>query len=128
MVVVVVVVVGRDRVVMVIVVLNFHSFLASLVVVCVFRCFRSCSVVFVRVVEEEVIIDQIGAEENIKITTRDIEDYLHFASLKKIREFLYFKPINEYFDEPNTPLSLASIEPAVRREKTLNYMIKHIDC
>lgn len=73
--------------------------------------------------KEEIIIDQIATQENIKCDLKDIQHYLHLFNNKRLREFIYFKPLLEQIDEANRPISSGILEQTALREKTLNYII-----
>ncbi len=73
--------------------------------------------------KEEVLIDQIAYQENIKIDLRDMQNYLHFFNNKRLKEFAYFKPAFEKIEEIDTPLNTSVLAQAVMREKTLNYIL-----
>ncbi|MCK4651432.1 hypothetical protein KAT08_04635 [Candidatus Babeliales bacterium] len=73
--------------------------------------------------KEEIIMDQIGYKENIKIEDKDIQNYLHLFNNNKLKEFVYFKPIIEKIEESDYPLPSGLLKQAVFREKTLNHMI-----
>lgn len=73
--------------------------------------------------KEEILIDQITLQENITYEISDMQQYLHLFNNKRLREFVYFKPLLEGIDEPNTPINEALLSSSVLREKTLNYII-----
>lgn len=73
--------------------------------------------------KEEIIIDQIASEENIRCDLKDLQQYLHLFNNKRLREFIYFKPLLEQIDEANRPISLGILEHTAIREKTLNHII-----
>jgi FKBP-type peptidyl-prolyl cis-trans isomerase (trigger factor) len=73
--------------------------------------------------KEEVLIDQIAYQENIKIDLRDMQNYLHLFNNKRLKEFIYFKPTFEKIEEIDTPLNSSVLAQAVMREKTLNYIL-----
>jgi hypothetical protein len=73
--------------------------------------------------KEEIIIDQIAYQENIECSTRDIQQYLHLFNNKRLREFVYFRPILERIDTTDRPINACILGQAVTREKTLNHMI-----
>lgn len=73
--------------------------------------------------KEEIIIDQIATQENMKCDLKDIQQYLHLFNNKRLREFIYFKPLLEQIDEANRPVSSGILEQTALREKTLNHII-----
>lgn len=76
--------------------------------------------------KEEIIIDQIAYQENINCSTRDIQQYLHLFNNKRLREFIYFRPILERIDTTDRPINACILGQAVTREKTLNHMIMQL--
>ena len=73
--------------------------------------------------KEEILIDQITHHENLCVEITDMQNYLHLFNNKRLREFVYFKPLLEKLDTPNTPISTTSLNLSVLREKTLNHII-----
>lgn len=73
--------------------------------------------------KEEILIDQIASNENIKVDIKDISQYLHLISNKRLKEFIYFKPLLEKIEESSNPINTSTIMQSVLREKTLNYII-----
>lgn len=73
--------------------------------------------------KEEVLIDSIGFRENITVTRDDIRSYLHLFNHDRLREFVYFKPDLDNFDELDAPIPEPLLHEAVMREKTLNTII-----
>jgi FKBP-type peptidyl-prolyl cis-trans isomerase (trigger factor) len=73
--------------------------------------------------KEEIIIDQIAYNENIKADLKDIINYLYLLNSKRLKEFIYFKPILERIEETSNPINTSTITQAVMREKTLNFII-----
>ena len=73
--------------------------------------------------KEEVLIDSIGYKENIVVTRDDIKSYLHLFNHDRLREFVYFKPDLDNFDELDSPIPETLLHEAVMREKTLNTII-----
>lgn len=73
--------------------------------------------------KEEIIIDQIAYNENIRIETRDIAQYLHLFSNKRLREFIYFRPIAEKVDSQTAPINTTILMQSALREKTINQII-----
>ncbi len=72
---------------------------------------------------EEALIDSIAQQENLKITNSDLKGYLHLFNHDRLREFVYFRPAIENFDELNYPIPERILNMAVLREKTLNFII-----
>ncbi len=73
--------------------------------------------------KEEILIDQIAFQENIKPDIRDIAQYFHLLSNKRLQEFVYFKPIFLRSDRVESPINLTTISLVVMREKTLNLIV-----
>lgn len=73
--------------------------------------------------KEEVLIDQISYQENIKVDLRDMQSYLQLFNNKRLKEFIYFKPTFEKIEEIDAPLNASVLAQAVMREKTLNYIL-----
>jgi FKBP-type peptidyl-prolyl cis-trans isomerase (trigger factor) len=73
--------------------------------------------------KEEIIIDQIAHNENIKVDIRDIQQYLHLVANKRLKEFIYFRPLIERLDDPQAIINVMPLSQAVLREKTLNHII-----
>ncbi|MFA5306153.1 MAG: hypothetical protein WC365_01760 [Candidatus Babeliales bacterium] len=73
--------------------------------------------------KEEIIIDQIAYSENIRTDVKDITNYLYLLNSKRLKEFIYFKPILERIEETCTPINTSTLTQAVLREKTLNFII-----
>lgn len=73
--------------------------------------------------KEEIMIDQIAYNENITLDLKDIHQYLQLFNNKRLKEFVYFKPLLEPIDAINTPLNYSLLKRTVMREKTLNYII-----
>ncbi|MBY0353805.1 hypothetical protein K2W90_05575 [Candidatus Babeliales bacterium] len=73
--------------------------------------------------KEEILVDQIAYNENIKIELKDMQHYLHLFNSKRLREFVYFKPLIEKIDIVNTPINTGLLAQTVMREKTLNHII-----
>lgn len=73
--------------------------------------------------KEEIVIDQIAYRENIRVEVKDVVQYLHLLSNKRLKEFIFFKPILEKIDDLSTPINTTTLAQAVIREKTLNYII-----
>jgi len=73
--------------------------------------------------KEEILINQIAADENIKATDEDIRGYLHLFNGERLKEFVYFKPFSEQLEDLVAPLHEAALREAIIREKTLNHII-----
>jgi FKBP-type peptidyl-prolyl cis-trans isomerase (trigger factor) len=73
--------------------------------------------------KEEIIIDQISYKENITLDIKDLQNYLHFFNNKRIKEFIYFRPLIGKTDNFLTPVNASVIYQAALREKTLNHVI-----
>ncbi len=55
--------------------------------------------------KEEIIIDQIAYSENIRTDIKDITNYLYLLNSKRLKEFIYFKPMLEHIEETSNPLN-----------------------
>lgn len=73
--------------------------------------------------KEEILIDQIAYNENLKVELKDIQHYLQLFNSKRLREFVYFKPLLEPIDTLNAPMNAGLLSNTVLREKTLNSVI-----
>lgn len=73
--------------------------------------------------KEEIIIDQISQTEHIKTDIRDATQYLHLWSNKRLKEFIYFKPLLVNLDDTENLINTTIFNQAVLREKTLNHVI-----
>ena len=73
--------------------------------------------------KEEIIIDHIAYHENIHMDLRDMQQYLHLLSNRRLKEFIYFRPLSEHLDDAQAMLNMTTLAQAVIREKTLNYVI-----
>ncbi len=73
--------------------------------------------------KEEILVDQIAYQENIKIDMRDMQSYLNLFNNRRLKEFIYFKPTFEKIEEIDAPLNASVLAQAVIREKTLNYIL-----
>lgn len=76
-----------------------------------------------KLLKEEILIDQISHKENIKTTSKDINNYLTLFNNSRLREFVYFKPLFEPIEDCDFPLYESFLRQAVQREKTLNHVI-----
>lgn len=77
-----------------------------------------------KLLKEEILIDQISYNENIRATSKDIRHYLTLFNNDRLKEFVYFKPSFEPIEETDIPLAEGHLRMAVQREKTLNYIIQ----
>lgn len=73
--------------------------------------------------KEEILIDQISYKENIKIETKDLQNYLHLFNNSRLKEFVYFKPILEKIEDASMPIQTGLLKQSALREKTLNHII-----
>mgnify|MGYP005623879055 CR=1 FL=1 len=76
-----------------------------------------------KLLKEEILVDHIAYQDNIKVTLKDIRGYLSFFNTNRLKEFVYFKPPFEQIEETDFPLHESLIKQAVLREKTLNQII-----
>jgi len=76
--------------------------------------------------KEEALIDSIAREEDIAATPEDITHYLSLASNERLKEFLYFLPLHDDPLSSEHPYGEYILEQTVRREKTLNHLIKRL--
>lgn len=76
-----------------------------------------------RQLKEEILIDQIAANENIKIELRDLQNYLNLFTNERLKEFVYFKPFGSTLEESTEPIHHSILKLICRREKTLNYVL-----
>jgi len=73
--------------------------------------------------KEEILIDQIAYHEMIKVSLKDIQQYLHLFCNRRLKEFVYFRPQLVKIDELDSPVNATLLSQAVMKEKTLNYII-----
>ncbi len=73
--------------------------------------------------KEEIVIDHITHHENIRADLRDMQQYLHLISNKRLKEFIYFRPLVERIDDAQAMINVTPLAQAVVREKTLNHII-----
>ncbi|MFH0898446.1 MAG: trigger factor [bacterium] len=86
--------------------------------------FESCiEMLAEKQLKEEILIDKIAYQESIKVDLRDVQYYLHLFNNRRLREFVYFKPLIEKIDSVNTALHASILKQTVLREKTLNSVI-----
>jgi len=76
--------------------------------------------------KEEALIDAIAREEGITVDPLDISHYLSLASNEKLKEFLYFSPLTDDVLSANQPCGEYVLAQTVRREKTLNHLIRQL--
>lgn len=72
--------------------------------------------------KEEILIDQIAYHENIHVDNKDFHYYLHLFNNRRLREFIYFKPV-EYLEENIKLISVNVLAQTIIREKTLNFIL-----
>jgi FKBP-type peptidyl-prolyl cis-trans isomerase (trigger factor) len=73
--------------------------------------------------KEEILIDQISYNENVKVELVDMQQYLNLFNNRRLKEFIYFKPAFEKIEEIEDPLNASVLAQAVMREKTLNTIL-----
>jgi len=76
--------------------------------------------------KEEVIIDTIAFHEMIDVQESEIINYLQLYSHDRLREFIYFFPLQDDLATPCEPISQRMLAQAIRREKTLNTAIQKL--
>lgn len=74
--------------------------------------------------KEEILVDHIAHSEDIIVSLNDIREYLNLFTHERLREFIYFRPLVEHFGESKAALREYTFAETVRREKTLNHIIK----
>ncbi len=86
--------------------------------------FRECiQLLAEKQLKEEIVIDHITHHEHIRAELRDMQQYLHLISNKRLKEFVYFRPLVERIDDVQAMINVTPLSQAVVREKTLNYII-----
>ena len=86
--------------------------------------FRECiELLAEKQLKEEIVIDHITHHENIRADLRDMQQYLHLISNKRLKEFIYFRPLVERIDDVQAMINITPLAQAVVREKTLNHVI-----
>ncbi|MCB9493797.1 MAG: hypothetical protein H6679_06000 [Epsilonproteobacteria bacterium] len=73
--------------------------------------------------KEEIIIDHIAYHDNITVSTKDAQNYLHLFNHKRLKEFVYFKPYLQKIEDPDAPISSHILNQTIIREKTLNHIV-----
>ena len=73
--------------------------------------------------KEEILIDQIGDVERIRVEHKDIAHFLNLLSNERLKEFAYFRSFLDSMEECPIPLHESMVRHTVRREKTLNYIL-----
>ena len=76
--------------------------------------------------KEEAIIDTIATKEKISVTQDDIAHYLQMSCHDRLKDFVYFTPLDDDADITSDPISHHLLARSVRREKTLNLIIKRL--
>jgi len=76
-----------------------------------------------RILKEEILMDQIAGNEDIIVDSKDIKCYLNLLCNSRLKEFVYFRPLNEAFDESIVPIHDTLLQQTCRREKTLNHIL-----
>jgi FKBP-type peptidyl-prolyl cis-trans isomerase (trigger factor) len=79
-----------------------------------------------KMLKEETLIDQIANKEGIKAEQKHIRQYLSFFTNERLKEFVYFKPLNDLFDESSPPIPHNIMKHIARRERTLNHVLHHL--
>lgn len=78
-------------------------------------------------VKEMVLMDQIAYRENIACEHRDIVLYINLTRRPRMKEFIYFQHPALKANSLEYPISSEEIAQACLREKTLNYIINHLE-
>lgn len=78
-------------------------------------------------VKEMLLIDQIGYQENLACTHQDIAMYLNLTSRPRTKEFIYFQHPTLKANAFEYPISADELSQTCLREKTLNYIINHLE-
>lgn len=73
--------------------------------------------------KEETLIDQISYDENIRIQEGEIECYLNLFNNERLKEFVYFKPVQEQLEDLDRPFHETVLRHSATREKALNHII-----
>jgi FKBP-type peptidyl-prolyl cis-trans isomerase (trigger factor) len=77
--------------------------------------------------KEEILIDQIAYKENTKVSIDDASCYLNLYNNKRLKEFIYFKPMIENMQDGTIPINSYLLEQTIRREKMLNQIIYQLN-
>lgn len=77
-------------------------------------------------VQEAVITDAVGYDENLIIAQDDICTYLNLTNRPRTKEFIYFEPPKTKINGQETPISDETLKYCCFREKALNHMIYHL--
>lgn len=76
--------------------------------------------------KEELIIDTLAYYEHINVTAADIRAYLNLLQRSRTKEFIYFEPPITKHNGQEVPVSHDLLVRYCLREKTLNYVIRHL--
>jgi FKBP-type peptidyl-prolyl cis-trans isomerase (trigger factor) len=76
--------------------------------------------------KETIIIDNIAYQEDITVSHKDIVSYLNLNQRARTKEFIYFGIPETKLHNQEMPLALEILKQQCLREKTLNYVIRHI--
>lgn len=76
--------------------------------------------------KEESLIDAIATQEQVTVTQEDITSYLALQTHDRLKEFLYFTPLNDDTISSDQPCAEYILAQTVRREKTLNMVIEQL--
>lgn len=79
-------------------------------------------------IKEEALIQQIGYNEDISVSYKDILEYLNLFNHPKLIEFIYFLPSITYFNDISLPIKEAVLKSAILKEKILNFIIRKLSC
>ncbi|MEX0671838.1 MAG: trigger factor [Candidatus Babeliales bacterium] len=76
--------------------------------------------------QEMIIIDAVGYEENITVNHEDLYTYLNLMNRVRTKEFIYFESPKTKINGQETPIPNKTLEYYCFREKTLNHIIYHL--
>lgn len=77
-------------------------------------------------IKEEALVRQIGFNENIEVSHKDVLEYLNLFNHPRLTEFLYFLPTIEYVQGVCLPIKESYLLLSVLKEKVLNHIIARL--
>ena len=76
--------------------------------------------------QETVISDAVGYDENLSVAHEDICTYLNLSNRPRTKEFIYFESPKTKINGQETPISDETLKYCCFREKALNHVIYHL--
>lgn len=76
--------------------------------------------------QEAIIIDHLGYQENMNVTRDDVASYLNLLLRPRTKEFVCFDLPQTQMNGQEQPLPAGLVNQSCLREKTLNHIIRHL--